>query len=88
METTVGLSQGGRIVIPAEIRAELGLKTGTRLVLRVDGRSLSLAPIDEAIDALQARAAALLGNGPPLVEELLADRHTEAQADSGPTPRE
>ena len=41
------LSSKGQIVIPNKIRKELGIETGTKLVILTDGDNLLLKPIQE-----------------------------------------
>lgn len=76
MDVTVVLGQQGRLVIPAEIRAALGLTPGDRLNLQVeDGRLCLERPVDAAARLRGlARGAA---TGRSLVDELLAERRAE-----------
>ncbi len=76
---TLAMARNGRVVIPAAIRAELGIEAGGRLVARVvDG-----AVIIETIEASMRRAQALVRRyvpaGAPLVDELIAERHEAAK---------
>lgn len=81
MQATIQLSPGGRIVIPARMRQALRLEDGARLVASwVEGtREVTLVPVDEVLDALQAEAAVLLGGHPGLAAELCAERRAEAE---------
>jgi antitoxin PrlF len=77
MDATVVLGQQGRLVIPAEVRAALGLTAGDHLLLHLaDGRLVLERPQDSVA---QLRA---LGSAVPhsrsLVEELLAERRIAA----------
>ena len=49
------LAANGRIVIPAPLRAALGLKEGARLVARVDDGVIVIEPIEAAIRRAQVR---------------------------------
>ena len=61
--TTV--SSKGQIVIPAELRAELGIATGTRVAIQRQDNHLILQPItEEFIDSLMG----CCGGGGELVE--------------------
>ena len=61
--TTV--SSKGQIVIPAELRAELGIATGTRIAIQRRDNQLILQPITEQfINSLMG----CCGGGPSLVE--------------------
>lgn len=67
----------GRFVMPAELRAKAGLAEGTRLVvIDTPGGILVLTRAQ-----LRERVRRELG-GLDLVEELLADRRREAEADA------
>ena len=67
----------GRLVIPADVRADLNWKQGTRLILTETGEGLLLMTMDQARAMLKAQ----LG-GRSLSEELIAERHAEAAADA------
>ena len=83
VDATVRISQAGRVVIPADVRAHLRLRPGTRMLLRVEGSAIHLTPIDEAIDRLQERAAKLLGSSGSMSEELISERRLAASAEEG-----
>ena len=74
----VRLNEGGRIVIPAEFRRELGLEEGDVLMIERDGDGLQ---IRSALAALERVAAYVQAHLPPgtgsLVDELFADRREE-----------
>ncbi|HEY5455033.1 MAG TPA: AbrB/MazE/SpoVT family DNA-binding domain-containing protein [Acidothermaceae bacterium] len=80
IDATVVLGQQGRLVIPAELRAELGLAPGDRLHVQLAGRRLLLQRQQDAVDELRG-----LANKVPkarsLVEELLAERLAAALAE-------
>lgn len=72
---------GGKIVIPAELRREFGIKDGDSLVIERDDKGgLVLKTYAQVVAEVQAEFRALL---PPdytgsLVDELLADRREAA----------
>lgn len=80
MDATVILGQQGRLVVPAEIRAALGLAAGARLHVHVVGRQIVLERHDDAVAELRG-----LGSRVPrsrsLVDELLAERRLAAAAE-------
>ena len=80
MDATVVLGQQGRLVIPAEVRAALGLSPGDELHLQLRGTSIVLDRPQDAIDELRR-----LGDGIPrtrsLVDELLAERRLAAASE-------
>jgi antitoxin PrlF len=72
--------QQGRLMIPANIRAALGLAPGDHLHLHVTGRRLVLERPPDAVAELRAVGAGLPKKR-SLVEELLADRRLAAEAE-------
>ena len=77
MHATVVLGRQGRLVIPAEVRAALGLSPGDRLHLHLTGDRLVLQRPEDALSELR-RLGAAVPRGRSLVEELLADRRAAA----------
>ena len=75
------LAANGRIVIPAPLRAALGLKEGARLVARVDDGVIVIEPIEAAIRRAQAIVARHASEGRTLSDDLIADRRAEAARD-------
>lgn len=77
MDATVVLGRQGRIVIPAAVRAALGLEPGDRLHVTVAGDHLVLQRPEDAVTQLRR-----LGRNVPhtrsLVDELLAERRAAA----------
>lgn len=73
------MSEGGRVVIPAEIRRALGLKEGdTVLFEQRDGEVLLTtrkAQIERARSIFRQYVPA---GGPSVVDELIAERRAEA----------
>lgn len=63
-------------MIPADIRAALGLAPGDRVHLHLSGRRLILQRSQDAVAELRALGAALPKTR-SLVDELLADRQAE-----------
>jgi AbrB family looped-hinge helix DNA binding protein len=78
----VKLNEGGRIVIPAEYRRELGLEEGDMLIVERDGDGLH---IRSALAALERAQALFLAHVPPgtgsLADELIAERRAENATD-------
>jgi len=77
MDATLVLGQQGRLVIPAEIRAALGLSAGDRLHLHLSGSKLVLERPEDAVAELRGLAASIPATR-SLVEELLAGRRATA----------
>jgi AbrB family transcriptional regulator, stage V sporulation protein T len=74
--------KGGKIVIPAELRRELGFKDGDRLVIERDGNSAVLKTYEQVVREVQAEVKKLIGpyKG-SIVDELIAERRAEAAAE-------
>lgn len=70
---------GGKIVIPAELRRELGLQTGDTLVVEREGNAIVLKTYLQVVKEVQAEFRALIGpyEG-SVVDELIAERREEA----------
>jgi antitoxin PrlF len=77
MNATLVLGQQGRLVIPAEIRAALGLAPGDRLQLHLAGRRLVLERQQDAAAELRGLASRVPQTR-SLVDELLAERRLAA----------
>ena len=71
----VRLGPQGRLVVPVELRRELGLAEGSELTARSDGRRLILEPRAEVLRRVRGRFA---GVRTSLADELVADRREEA----------
>jgi AbrB family looped-hinge helix DNA binding protein len=81
MSDTNVLSVGpkGRVVIPVEIRRQLGLEEGSQLVALVEGEGVLLLPRDAVKERLRGMFA---GVRTSMAEELIRDRRTAAAKDS------
>jgi len=80
VDATLVLGQQGRLVIPAEVRAALGLAPGDQLHLHVAGSRLTLERPQDAVNELRALAKDV-PKSRSLVEELLAERRLAAAAE-------
>lgn len=72
------MSEGGRLVIPAEFRKALGLRQGDEVVLALEDDGLRLMTLDQAIRRAKALVRTFVPEGVSLVDELLNDRREEA----------
>ena len=79
LQDVVRMSENGRIVIPAEMRKQLGLVSGQPLTLRVEGEELRVMTRRAQIKAAQASVARYLKPGQRLDDELIAERREEAR---------
>lgn len=80
MDATLVLGQQGRLVIPADVRAELGLAAGDRLHLRLTGRRLVIESQEDAATELRGLASGV-ERSRSLVDELLAERRAAAASE-------
>jgi AbrB family looped-hinge helix DNA binding protein len=76
MDATIVMGKQGRVVIPADIRGQLGLSPGDRLHLHLSGTRLVIERPEDAVRELRQLAAAISPTR-SLVEELLADRRAD-----------
>jgi AbrB family looped-hinge helix DNA binding protein len=79
LQAKVKLSSNGRLVIPSEIREELGFKPGDTLYLDTEDGSLRIETFAARILRVQQSLAKYLVPGHSLVDELIAERREEAR---------
>lgn len=72
------VTQGGRIVIPAEMRRRLGIEIGDDVSVVVDNGSLRIRTQRESIKRAQELVRKFVPEGVSLVDELIAERRREA----------
>lgn len=70
----------GRVVIPVEIRRQLGIEEGSQLVALVEGEGVLLLPRDAVKQRLRGMFA---GVRTSMAEELIRDRRAAAAKESG-----
>lgn len=74
-EAIVRVNEQGRVVIPVNLRQELGLVTGSKLIVRLEGKKIVLEQPEDVFRRLRSTF-----NSPTsLVDELIEDRRTEAK---------
>lgn len=73
------IAEGGRLVIPAEYRRELGLQVGDEVIIRVEDGELRILTRAEAVRRAQALVRKHVQEGRSLVNELSAERHAETK---------
>ncbi len=76
--TVVRTSAKGQVVIPAEIRREIGLKPGQRVYVNLEDRKIVLRPIPED---LVEQMTGCLADGPDLLGDLARDHQEELERD-------
>ncbi len=77
-EHTANLGKEGRVLIPAAIRQELGLRVGEPLSISVVDGELRIVSRAVALRRMQQRLAHLRDPEDPAVDELLRERHEAA----------
>jgi AbrB family looped-hinge helix DNA binding protein len=78
LRTTLRVAEGGRIVIPAEVRERLGLQVGADLVLTVEDDHATLMNAKAARQRARQSVRRYVAPGVSLSEELSAERKREA----------
>jgi len=77
--TTLRVAEGGRIVIPVDVRARLGMAVGTEVVLTVQGDHATLMNAAAARRQAQELVRRFLPRHANLSEELMAERKAESR---------
>lgn len=71
------LGEGGRFVIPAAMREEIGVKPGEDLILCVENGELRVRSWLRNLKRVQSELAALKGPGGSVVDDFLKERREE-----------
>jgi bifunctional DNA-binding transcriptional regulator/antitoxin component of YhaV-PrlF toxin-antitoxin module len=74
----VRVSDGRRVVLPAEACRELKIDIGDTLIVDVADKKVELHSFDTTLADFRALLATKVPKGTSLVEELLAERRAEA----------
>ena len=75
----VKIVDGGKLVIPAAMRRELGISTGDTVLVDVDGGELRVRSVSRAIERARAILRKYVPEGVSVADELIADRRREAE---------
>jgi AbrB family looped-hinge helix DNA binding protein len=74
------IDKGGRMLIPARLRRELGIAAGDAVVLEIKGEELRVRPYKKAIEEAQAIIRRYIPDRDrSLVDELIEQRRREAE---------
>ena len=79
MHVSVRMSENGRVLIPVEIRKQLGIVAGEAITLTVEGNELRLMTRRARRLAAQESAARYLKPGVRIEDELITERREEAR---------
>jgi AbrB family looped-hinge helix DNA binding protein len=82
------LSADGGIVIPADIREQLGVKPGDPVLMEVEGEVLRIESYPTRIARIQRELAHLIVPGVSIADELIAERREEARREQEEVDRE
>lgn len=72
----IKVSDGGRIVIPAEFRKALGLDVGDEIIVRLEGGEIKISSVTASVQRAQEKVRRH-AEGRALAEELIAQRRLE-----------
>ncbi|MGA3079927.1 MAG: AbrB/MazE/SpoVT family DNA-binding domain-containing protein [Terracidiphilus sp.] len=88
MTETVVLGESGRIVLPAAIRSQFGLKTGDRLTVIAKESGIEIVSLQMALQQVRASIIKKRGSLEGILDEFLAERHEEARRENQELVRE
>lgn len=74
VQYSLKLGPGGRVVIPAEVRAQLNVKEGDVLLADFDGVELRMRSVSSVVLAVQQSLKHLKKPGESVTDEFLAER--------------
>ena len=80
-DLTTCVGEGGRVVIPANLRKKIGLNVGDQVVLRVENDELRIFTRKQALRQAQEFVRKLVEPGTSLADELMEERRAEAGDD-------
>jgi AbrB family looped-hinge helix DNA binding protein len=75
----VKVTEGGRVVIPAEFRRQLGLQPGAEVVMDIADGELRIRSVRQAIERAQSLVQRYVGQGTNLADELINERREAAR---------
>ncbi|WP_244556901.1 AbrB/MazE/SpoVT family DNA-binding domain-containing protein [Fulvimarina manganoxydans] len=75
----VKIVEGGKLVIPAAFRRELGINPGDTVIVEMAEGELRVRSIPSAIRRAQELVKQFNPDGRSMVDELIADRRAEAE---------
>jgi AbrB family looped-hinge helix DNA binding protein len=79
MSQHVAMASNGRLVIPANVRSELGMQNGGNFIVHVQDGQIRLEPIHAAVARAQAIVRRYVPETASLVGELTEDRRRTAE---------
>jgi len=82
MAETVILGESGRIVLPAAIRKEFGLKPGERLTIVADEGEIRIFNRKMILEEVRARIIEKRGTLKGILDEFIEERHEAARREA------
>jgi len=83
METiSVKVEKSGRILIPAAVRRQFGLKEGTEVILRADETGIRISTRGQALARIRKELRRYIPEGVLVSEELIQERRAEAEREN------
>ena len=79
MTETVILGESGRIVLPASIRKEFGIKPGERLTVTSENGEIKILSRKMALESIRAEVLKQIRPGMSLADELIRERRQEVR---------
>ena len=76
--TQARLGQNGRVVIPAEMRAALGLNTGDEILMELQAGEIRLVALRDSVRQAKALFRQAIPDSSNVVDDFIADRKLEA----------
>lgn len=77
MEAKVQIREGGRLVVPVNLRKALKIKAGDELIVRLEQDSIRLIPLQQAVNLAQKAVKQYVPSGVSLVDDLIKTRREE-----------
>lgn len=80
MAVQLKISANGRVCIPADVRARLGVRDGDMLLLNETKDGLMLSTVDQSVRRAQAIVREMMQGKPDLsVDDFLREKHAETR---------
>jgi AbrB family looped-hinge helix DNA binding protein len=75
----VKIVEGGKLVIPAPMRRELGISAGDTVMVDIDNGELRVRSVSKALERARAILRRHIPEGSNLSDELIGDRRADAE---------
>lgn len=75
------MTEGGRLLVPAELRRTLGMQPGSDVVLDLSNGELRVRPLDKAVARAQAIVRRYVADGANNTDEFIRERRAAAASE-------